>query len=37
MTLQQLRYITKFAEMGTISEAANELLISQQSLTNAIL
>lgn len=36
MTLQQLRYIVKVAEKGTISEAAKELFISQPSLTNAI-
>lgn len=36
MTLQQLRYVTMVAEMGTITEAANRLYISQPSLTNAI-
>lgn len=36
MTLQQLRYVVKVAEKGTISEAAKELFISQPSLTNAI-
>lgn len=36
MTLQQLRYITKVAETGTITEAADKLYISQPSLTNAI-
>lgn len=36
MTLQQLRYVTTVAEMGTISGAAKELFISQPSLTAAI-
>lgn len=36
MTLQQLKYITTVAEIGTITEAANSLYISQPSLTNAI-
>lgn len=36
MTLQQLRYVVTVAEMGTITEAANRLYISQPSLTNAI-
>lgn len=36
MTLQQLRYIIKVAQTGTISEAAKELFISQPSLSNAI-
>ena len=36
MTLQQLRYVTMVAEVGTITEAANRLYISQPSLTNAI-
>ena len=36
MTLQQLKYIVTVAEKGSISEAAKELFISQQSLTNAI-
>lgn len=36
MTLQQLKYITTVAKVGTISEAAKELFISQPSLTNAI-
>ena len=36
MTLQQLRYIVMVAEKGTISKAAQELFISQPSLTNAI-
>ena len=36
MTLQQLKYIITVAETGTITEAANQLYISQPSLTNAI-
>lgn len=36
MTLQQLRYAVTVAEMGTITEAADKLYISQLSLTNAI-
>ena len=36
MTLQQLKYIITTAECGTISSAANQLFISQPSLTNAI-
>lgn len=36
MTLQQLKYIIKVAETGTISEAAKELFISQPSLTKAV-
>ena len=36
MTLQQLRYVITVAEPGTITEAAQELYISQPSLTNAI-
>ncbi len=36
MTLQQLRYITTVASMGSISEAAKRLFISQPSLTKAI-
>ena len=36
MTLQQLKYIVTVAETGTITEAANQLYISQPSLTNAI-
>jgi len=36
MTLQQLRYAVMVAEMGTITEAADKLYISQPSLTNAI-
>ncbi|QQK06989.1 LysR family transcriptional regulator [Miniphocaeibacter halophilus] len=36
MTLQQLKYIVKVAEKGSINEAAKELFISQPSLSNAI-
>lgn len=36
MTLQQLKYVIVTAEKGTVSEAAQELFISQPSLTNAI-
>lgn len=36
MTLLQLKYVTAIAEVGTITEAANRLYISQPSLTNAI-
>ena len=36
MTLQQLKYAITVAEIGTITEAANKLYISQPSLTNAI-
>ena len=36
MTLQQLKYILTVAEIGTITEAAKILFISQPSLTNAI-
>lgn len=36
MTLQQLKYVIAVAEIGTITEAANKLYISQPSLTNAI-
>lgn len=34
MTLQQLKYVITVAETGTITEAANQLFISQPSLTN---
>jgi DNA-binding transcriptional LysR family regulator len=37
MTLQQLKYVVKVAEKGSINEAAKELLISQPSLSNAII
>lgn len=36
MTVQQLKYIVVVAEKGKISEAAQELFLSQPSLTNAI-
>lgn len=36
MTLQQLKYISAIAELGTISEASNRLFVSQPSLTNAV-
>lgn len=37
MTLQQLKYIVKVADKGSINEAAKELLISQPSLSSAIM
>ena len=36
MTLQQLKYVTTIANIGSISEAAKRLFISQPSLTKAI-
>ena len=36
MTLQQLKYIIKTVECGSISEAAKQLFISQPSLSNAV-
>lgn len=36
MTLQQLKYVLKVADKGSISEAAKSLFISQPSLSNAI-
>ena len=36
MTLQQLKYMVTIAEKGNISRAAQELFISQPSLTNSI-
>ena len=36
MTLQQLKYVITVSEIGTISEAAKSLFITQPSLTNAI-
>lgn len=36
MTLQQLRYIIKIVECGSISEAAKQLFMSQPSLSNAV-
>ncbi len=37
MTLKQLEYICKVAEIGNITDAANELFIAQPSLTHAII
>lgn len=37
MTLQQLKYVVKVAEKGSINEAAKELFISQPSLSSAIM
>lgn len=36
MTLQQLKYVIKIAETGTISDAAKELFVSQPSLTKSL-
>ncbi len=36
MTLQQLRYVIKIVECGSITEAAKQLFISQPSLSNAV-
>ena len=36
MTLQQLSYLIKVAECGNITEAAEQLYISQPSLSTAI-
>ncbi|WP_058485387.1 LysR family transcriptional regulator [Defluviitalea phaphyphila] len=36
MTLQQLRYVIKVVECGSITEAAKQLFITQPSLSNAI-
>lgn len=36
MTLQQLKYIIKIVECGSISEAAKQLFISQPSLSNTV-
>ncbi len=36
MTIQQLKYILAVAEVGSITEAAKQLFISQPSLSNAI-
>lgn len=36
MTLQQLRYIIRIVECGSISEAAKQLYIAQPSLSNAV-
>ena len=36
MTVQQLKYILKVAEVGSITEAAKLLFISQPSMSNSI-
>ena len=36
MTLQQLKYVTTIVNIGSISESAKRLFVSQPSLTNAI-
>lgn len=36
MKVQQLKYILKVAEVGSITEAAKLLFISQPSLSNSI-
>jgi len=36
MTLQQLKYVLKIVECGSINEAAKQLFISQPSLSNAV-
>lgn len=36
MTIQQLKYVIKVAETGSITEAAKALFVSQPSLSNAI-
>jgi DNA-binding transcriptional LysR family regulator len=36
LTLQQLKYVLKVADKGSISEAAKSLFVSQPSLSNAI-
>lgn len=36
MTLQQLTYLVKVAECGNITEAAEQLYISQPSMSTAI-
>ncbi len=36
MTLQQLKYIIKIVECGSITEAAKQLFITQPSLSNAV-
>ena len=36
MTLQQLKYVVTIAEKGNISKAAQELFVSQPSLTNSV-
>ena len=36
MRIQQLQYLEKIAEKGSINEAAKELYLSQPSLSNAV-
>lgn len=36
MTLQQLKYITKIVEFGSITEAAKQLFVTQPSLSSAV-
>ena len=36
MTLQQLRYVDQVASVGSISEAARKLFVSQPTLTEAV-
>ena len=36
MTIQQLKYIIKIVECGSITEAARQLFISQPSLSAAV-
>ena len=36
MTLQQLKYVIKVVECGSITEAARQLFISQPSLSSAL-
>ena len=37
MTLQQLKYVTTIANIGSISEAAKRLFVSQPSLSQSLL
>lgn len=36
MTIQQLKYVLKVAEVGSITEAAKQLFLSQPSLSNSV-
>ena len=36
LTVQQLRYVMKAAEKGSLTEAAKDLHVSQATLSNAI-
>ena len=36
MTIQQLRYVIKITECGSITEAARQLFVSQPSLSAAV-